>query len=236
MEYIFAVQNHREFEDFSRFSRQYKDVISDYIDFLVSSYQVKDLPRCIVLASAKTATEQISDIPIPAYTNDYRIVFTPELDTWKRLYLRQLDRYETDAQVNEIRAYYETSTNDHHLLQIIGHELAHHSDIFSDEAYENGGAWFEEGAVEYISCKYFLTAREFDEAVQISKKLVELYERTHPERPLSLFGNTKDFATIHYDYRRAFLRIFYAFDRCGGSIASSLQHYATAPGLLLEDK
>ena len=234
MEFVFAVQNGCELEKFSRFANKYKDTIQEYIVFLARGYQVKDLPRCMVFASAKTATELIGDIPVPAYTNDSRIVFTPELDIWKRLYLRQLDGHEMDAQAKDIRTYYETAMNDHHLLQIIGHELAHHSDLFSDEVYENGGAWFEEGAVEYISCKYFLTSHEFDEEVRIRKRLAELYERTHPKRQLSLFGNTRDVETIFYDYHRAFLRITDAVDRCGGNAAAALLRYANAPDCLLE--
>lgn len=91
MEFIFAAQNDTEFNRFKMFAKLYEGVLSNYIGMLESKYKVRSLPRCIVLTSAKTATELISDIPIPAYTNDYRIIFVPELDTWKNIYLRQLD-------------------------------------------------------------------------------------------------------------------------------------------------
>ncbi|MBQ9265230.1 MAG: elongation factor Tu [Clostridia bacterium] len=236
MEYIFAAQNDAEFNYFHLFVKQYEGVLSNFIGLLKSKYKVQSLPRCIVLTSARTATELISDIPIPAYTNDYRVVFVPQLDTWKNTYLRQLDSYENSADVKEIRSYYEAKLNDRHLLQIIGHELTHHSELFSDEIYENGGAWFEEGLVEYISRKYFLSASEFEDEVRINKKLVELYEQSHPQRPIALFGDSKDYATIYYDYWRAFIKIMEAVDHCGGDELTVLLRYAKNPSLLLSDK
>jgi len=236
MEYIFAAQNEAEFNRFHLFAKQYEGVISDYIDLLKSRYRVQSLPRCIVFTSAKTATELISDIPVPAYTNDHRVIFAPEPDTWKNIYLHQLDSYENSADVKEIRSYYETTLNDRHLLQIIGHELTHHSELFSDEAYENGCAWFEEGVVEYISRKYFLSAGEFEDEVRINKKLVELYESSHPQRPITQFGDSKDCAAIYYDYWRAFLIIMAAVDRCGGDELTVLLRYADDPDLLLSDR
>ena len=231
MEYIFAAQNEDEFVRFKQFADNYESVISKYINYLKTKYEVKDLPRCIVLTSAKTATELVSDVPVPSYTNDHRIVFAPDLAVWRDLYLRQLDDCEETAQIKEIRAYYETSLGDRHLLQILGHELAHHSDLFSDEAYENGGAWFEEGAVEYISRKYFLSEREFEEEARINRALVELYERTHPERPITSFGVSCDLATLYYDYWRAFLKIGEAVDRFGGELAA-LARFANDPSSL----
>lgn len=213
MEFVFAVQNEQTFARYQKFADQYQDALTVYIDWLQKRYQAKDLPRCIVLADARTACELISDIPVPAYTNDYRIVFTPELETWREIYLRQLDSYEKSPETEEIRAYYENVLNERYLLQILGHELAHHSDLFSDEAYENGNAWFEEGAVEYISRKYFLTPQEFEMETRINQALVALYERTHPARPLTAFGDTDNFATLYYDYWRAFLKIRDAADR-----------------------
>lgn len=74
MEYIFAVQNDTEYNRYKLFAKQYEDVLSNYIDLLHSTYKAQSLPRCIVLTSAKAASELISDIPIPAYTNDYRVI------------------------------------------------------------------------------------------------------------------------------------------------------------------
>lgn len=48
----------------------------------------------------------------------------------------------------------------HNVLQILGHEMAHHSDLFLDETYETE-MWFEEGMAEYISRRYFLTYEEY---------------------------------------------------------------------------
>ena len=123
--------------------------------FLKEKYRTVDLPRCIVWTDYETATNSISDLTIPAYTNDYRTVMVPDIDVWKKLYLRQLESYKENDKTAKVRAYYEMLTN-RNILQIIGHEMAHHSDLFLDDAYEEA-MWFEEGMVEYISRKYFLS-------------------------------------------------------------------------------
>ena len=86
-----------------------------------------------------------------AYTNDYRVMFCPEPAVWREIYLRQLDGLEGNA-AEEIRAYYETAVGENHILSILGHELAHHSEWFPDdfEDERESGIWFEEGMVEYI--------------------------------------------------------------------------------------
>ena len=54
--------------------------------------------------------------------------------------------------------------------------MAHHSDLFLDDAYEEA-MWFEEGMVEYISRKYFLSEAEFAAEEEADGLLVELYEK-----------------------------------------------------------
>ncbi|MBR3294164.1 MAG: hypothetical protein IKI69_07100 [Oscillospiraceae bacterium] len=235
MEFVFAVQNETELNRYMQFANQYKNVLSAYLDLLEIKYEVKEVPRCIVLTSEKIATELISEIPVPAYTNDYRIVFVPELNVWRRQYLHQLDAYADSIQKDEIRAFYEERLNERHLLQIIGHELAHHSNFFSDDAYENGGAWFEEGMVEYISSKFFLSDNEFEEQVKISRTLMHLYEQTHSYRPMTLFGDSNDSATIYYDYWRAFTKIIELIHRSNNDEMAVLTRYANNPGQVFKN-
>ena len=221
MEYVYAARNAEEFERYKSFSERIGKVIDKFVDHLKTAYGVFDLPRCIVFADEVTATRLISDVPVPAYTNDFRIVFTPDLEVWRRIYLSQ-------TKDETVTNYYNTKLNERHLLQIIGHEIAHHIDMFSDEAYENGGAWFEEGAVEYISRKYFLSDAEFEECAENDKRLVALFESSRSPRPLGVFGGTDDFATIFYDYARAFHIISEAVRR-HGDIKSVIQKFADCP-------
>ena len=224
MEFIFAVQSEEELKHYGQFAERHQPVIDSYIHKLAKNFAVKELPRCIVLTSYETATELIGNIPIPAYTNDQRIVFTPEIETWRDLYLHQLDDYDENERVREIRNYYE-NLKDYHLLQILGHELAHHSELFSDEAYENGGAWFEEGMVEYISRKLLWTDMAFAEEKKINKMLVELYEESHQPRPLNCFGDSDDYATLYYDYWRAFLKVSEMVENNGGDVLAVMSNY-----------
>lgn len=63
----------------------------------------------------------------------------------------------------------------HNVLQILGHEMAHHSDLFLDETYETE-MWFEEGMAEYISRRYFLTDEEYAAEKETNRILSALYD------------------------------------------------------------
>lgn len=117
MKQIFAVQTEADFQKYLTFVHKIQSRLDDYLAFLKSNYQVIDLPRCILWTDCDTATRLISDIPVPAYTNDYRTVFCPDLEVWKKIYLHQLDAEDDE----EIRRYYEGSLTKNHILQILGH-------------------------------------------------------------------------------------------------------------------
>ena len=232
MEFLYAVRDGSELPALQAFAGERQHEIEAFIDYLKNFFAVRDLPRAIVLTSGEIASGLLADIPVPAYTNDCRIVFAPELETWRGIYLKQLRGF-ADGRADAVRRYYESELSERHLLQILGHELAHHSEWFSDEAYAHGGAWFEEGMVEYISRKYFLTQAEFDREAEINRVLTALYEETHPQRPLSSFGvlpERGDFATLYYDYWRAFLRVSEQIDAHGGDAAAVLRAYGQSGG------
>ncbi len=55
-------------------------------------------------------------------------------------------------ETSKIREYYVTKLNEHNILQIMGHELAHHISLFSDDADDAPEiALFEEMGVETIA-------------------------------------------------------------------------------------
>ena len=172
---IYAVKTESELTELQRIVHEMWPELEQFLSFLKEKYRTVDLPRCIVWTDYETATNSISDLPLPAYTNDYRTVMVPDIDVWKKLYLRQLESYEENEKTSKVRTYYEMLTN-RNVLQIIGHEMAHHSDLFLDDAYEEA-MWFEEGMVEYISRKYFLSEAEFAAEEEADGLLVELYEK-----------------------------------------------------------
>ena len=87
MEHIYAVQTAEELAVRQQFVRESRDRVEEYIRFLEREYAVEELPRCVVWTTRSIATELVSGIPLPAYTNDYRVMFDPELEDWRDIYL-----------------------------------------------------------------------------------------------------------------------------------------------------
>lgn len=223
MKHFILAETVDQFRQYKLASDCARETINTYIDFLKSTYQVHDLPRAILWTGADTATKQISDIPIPAYTNDYRTVFCPDLEQWQRLYLQQLEVNDSP----EIRKYYETKLTDRHVLQILGHEFVHHSSLFIDDAYDQA-MWFEEGMCEYISRKFFLTDIQFQEEASINMRLVEHYQRSHQIESIGSFSSSTysgSYASIFYQYWRSFLAVNSLVDRYEENIMAIFSEY-----------
>ena len=227
MKNIYAVSNTEDLQRYHAFACAIQPQLDAYLDYLKDTYQVTDLPRCILWTDRETATHLISDIPIPAYTNDYRTVFCPDPSVWKDIYLHQLD----DKDMVDVRQYYEEKLTNNHILQILGHEFVHHSAWFSDEYFDReSGIWFEEGMCEYISRKYFLTASEFEDSVRINRKLTEHMQKKCGIVSLEAFGTTvyqRNFSEIFCEYWRSFLAVSKLVDSHEGDVISVLKEYRT---------
>ncbi len=223
MEYRFLVSDNCQLEKFQKLLRSIEPKIEQFICFLQNEYAVVELPRTVILSDHKTATQLISDIPIPAYTNDLRTVFCPEMDVWREIYLQQL----ADTEHTPIRSYYERELSENSVLQILGHEFVHHSELFWESAYEKG-IWFEEGMCEYISRKYFLTELEFEREVWANSLLVEHFEAAHGLVSLESFGSEtyrQDIAAMFCCYWKSFLAVRTLADRYDGDILSVFREY-----------
>lgn len=237
MKYVYAVSDQRELLRYQTFAAQQDHRIREYQTFLETAYQVRDLPRAIVWTSAETATQLISDIPLPGYTNAFRTVVCPDTEIWRELYLRQLE----DADHGEVRSYYEAKLTQNHVLQILGHEFVHHSDLFIDEAYEKA-RWFEEGMCEYLSRKYFLTEQEFTDAARIQALLVAEYEETYGvQAPEEFSADTYSgsYRDIFFFYWKSFLTINHIVAQHGDDVMAVFREYhrwfETAPSLPLSE-
>ena len=221
MEHVFAVKNQAELTRYQAFLQDVQPRLEEYIRFLQTEYQAEELPRCIVWSNPDIAVRLVSGIPVPAYTNEFRVMFTPDLDAWQAVYLRQLDGLPESEAVEELRDYYANHLSRNNVLQILGHELAHHISLFpyEFEEYTTQSAWFEEGMVEYISRKWFLPDAEFDAEARVNRQLAELLAGRYGGHPLENFGShleTGDHAGLFFDYWRAFLAVSRAVERCGG--------------------
>ena len=210
MENFYLVKDENQFAAFQDFVAKNSAKLQDYLTFLKDEFAVYDLPQAIIWSDFDSATQIIREIPVPAYTNDKRMVMTPELPVWKDLYLLQLENYETSHQTRAIESHYK-SLSGNSLLQIVGHELAHWSEHFSDD-FDGYGAyiWFEEGMAEYISRKYFFTDEEFRAEKAYNQSLVKLFQKKHGWHSLNDFGTSTyqgNYAIIFYEYWRSFLTV-----------------------------
>lgn len=230
MKHLYLVETEEDLRRYQRFVRDIRKPLEDYLSFLKEEFAVRELPRAILWTSGETATREISSIPLPAYTNDFRTVITPDLSIWQTLYLKQLKGLEAGDASRKIQTYYETCLNRNHILQILGHELAHHSELFPEDSDSalSCGIWFEEGMVEYISRKYFLTREEFDAEAEINRLLVELLDEGYGNHSLEEFGAATyegDYASIFFEYWRSFLAVKKIIDSHGGNIHTVFQSY-----------
>ncbi len=229
MEYGYSVKDDKELNKYRRFVERNKTTLDRYIHYICNTYRVEELPKYIVLSNLDMATKVHSDISIPAYTNDIRVVVTPEITVWQSVYLKQLDVYEESGRLEEIRNHYLHNINEHHILQVIGHELAHHSELFFDDFGDDmsDGIWFEEGMVEYISRKFFLTDEEYDKEKEINILLIKLFEETFGMRSIESFGQATyndSHAAIFYHYWRSFITIDQLVHQYG-SVSSVFETY-----------
>lgn len=163
MKYLYAVNDEIELKKYSKFIDKYISKIDEYIKYLKENFKVIDLPEFVVLSNFDMATKVFREISIPAYTNETRMIITPEIEVWKKIYLRQLDVYDKSQYYKFIENHYNEKFSENFILQIIGHELAHQSELFLDDFEDDWlyGIWFEEGMVEYLSRKYFFTEEEY---------------------------------------------------------------------------
>ena len=230
MENLYLVKDENQLVAFRDFVAKNAAKLQDYLAFLKDEFAVYDLPQAIIWSDFDSATQIIREIPVPAYTNDKRMVMTPELPVWKDLYLLQLENYETSHQTRAIESHYK-SLSGNSLLQIVGHELAHWSEHFSDD-FDGYGAyiWFEEGMAEYISRKYFFTDEEFRAEKACNQSLVKLFQKKHGWHSLNDFGTSTyqgDYASIFYEYWRSFLTVDKLVENLGSvqAVFNSYHHW-----------
>lgn len=234
MNHIYAVETEKELIEYQNYVKSIEYKLNAYIDFLKKEYQVIELPKTIVWTSGEVATKLISDIPVPAYTNEYRIVMAPSLETWREIYLKQLDKLGDNQKIEDdvktIQDYYRENLSENHVLQILGHELTHHSEWFLEDFHSDysDGIWFEEGMAEYISRKYFLTKEEFREVTRINRLLVDLLKTRYGTHSLEQFGKSTyegDYASIFFEYWRSFLAVKQIVEDYKGDVKAVFASY-----------
>ena len=228
MESVFASRDAASFAELQAQAAQVTLDFDAYIQYLQTSLAVEELPRAVVFTTADIATHSVSDLPLPAYTNDYRIVFCPDISVWRTLLSRQLDDLDISPDKRaEIEKYYRMEYGIAHVRQILGHELVHQSAYFPgdfDDDADAGCLWFEEGMAEYISRRYFLSPDEYTRAAEIGSTFIALRDndRIAPSLENFTYGTYADasIGRIFYWYWRSFFAVEKIVDRYQGDLCA----------------
>ena len=91
MENLYLVKDDSQLAAFREFVVRNTEKLKDYQSFLKNELAVCDLPQAVIWSSFNAATQIIRESAVPAYTNNRRMVMTPDLAVWKELYFVSVD-------------------------------------------------------------------------------------------------------------------------------------------------
>ncbi len=114
MDVHYLVASQEELKNYQDFYQKHQSQLADFEVFLRTHYALEELPQMLVFSNLVGATSIVRDITIPAYTNDTRLVMTPEIDVWKRIYLGQLENY-SNEDTSTLKEHY-SRLSENHLL------------------------------------------------------------------------------------------------------------------------
>ena len=226
MKQIYAFERVEEYEKYQNIIQQFSERLKEYQEVLKNEYDLTELPKGILWTTEELATTIFSDIPIPAYTNKDLIYMSPNLESWRKLLVRQLDGKE----LPNIQRFYENYSVDH-LFIILAHELTHHSNLFLDEFEDEreDSIWFEEGMCFYLPRKILLNEKEFNEITNVETKLVDVFKDEYGKHSLEDFGASSyqgKLSSIMFDYWRSFLAVkFLVEERADSDVKQVFKEY-----------
>lgn len=208
MKQIFAFETAEETRRYQEVTNRLMEKMRPYQRFLEQHFALNEPPKAILWTSQELATTFFSEVPLPAYTNERMIVMSPDTEEWRILFLNQLE----DRELPEIRRFYEEDLEES-LLDILAHELTHHSDVFLEgfDKEQEGGIWFEEGMCFYLPRKYALSEEQFVKITKVETALASAFEDKYGGHSLENFGSQTyegNLTSIMYDYWRSYLAVF----------------------------
>ncbi|MBM6615537.1 hypothetical protein JTF06_11645 [Desemzia sp. RIT804] len=226
MKQIFAFENENQMMLHKDLAHSMFQRLQPYQLYLQQEFALKESPKAVVWTPADLATTIFSTVPIPAYTKKNIIYMSPIVEEWQSIFFEQLDSRDLPV----IKNYYEQNTKSQ-MMEILAHELTHHSDLFLEE-FDVGDwekdIWFEEGMCFYLPRKFLLDDQAFDEISAVERTLVKEFKDTYGQHPLSDFGSTSykgNMTSIMYDYWRSFLAVKKLIDRAEGDIKQVFSQY-----------
>ena|SRR5699024_3090400 len=212
MKNIYAFESNEDYKKFDGIIEKFSMKLANYQAIMVEEFELIDPPKGIVWTTEELATTIFSDVPIPAYTNKDIIYISPDLGTWRKLFIQQLDGRKNP----KVEKFY-NDMSENHLFTIVAHELTHHSDLFLDEFDDEriDSIWFEEGMCDYLSRKMTLKESDFKEITEVEEELVEMFKEDYGQHSLDEFGSHSyqgSLTSIMFDYWRSYLSVKYLIE------------------------
>ena len=226
MKQIYAFEKIEEYAAFQDIIARLRTWLDEYQFILADKYALSSMPKGIVWTTEELATTVLSTLPIPAFTSKHIIYMSPDLQAWRKLFVKQLD----GQNLPHIQSFYE-NYSEKHLFIILAHELTHHSDLFIDEFedIQEDSIWFEVGMCFYLPRKIMLNEKEFEEITAVESELVELFKHKYGNHSLDEFGSSSyqgSLTGIMYDYWRSYLAVKYLVEvRANGNVNMIFQEY-----------
>lgn len=226
MRNIFAFENQADYIKYEKIIETFSVKLEKYQKIMVNDFKLIDIPKGIIWTTEELATTVFSDVPIPAYTSKDLIYMSPDLLSWRKLFIKQL----AGRKNPKVEKFYE-NMSENHLFTIVAHELTHHSDLFLDEFNDErvDGIWFEEGMCDYLSRKMTLDEAEFQAITEVELELVGIFKGDYSNRSLDDFGSNSyqgSLTSIMFDYWRSFLAVKFLIEvRANNDIKQIFNEY-----------
>ncbi|RDW18203.1 hypothetical protein CWR48_11490 [Oceanobacillus arenosus] len=226
MKQIYAFEQKEDFIKYEEIIEQFSNKLKNYQKILEEQYELKDLPKGVVWTTPELATTTFSNIQIPAYTNKDLIYISPDVTSWRKLFLQQLE----GKQLPNVQHFYE-HYSENEVFIILAHELTHHSDLFLDEFDDRreDGIWFEEGMCFYLPRKLLLSEEEFAEITAVEMELVNAFKDKYGNHSLEDFGSNSyvgSLSSIMFDYWRSYLAVKHLVEvRANNNVMSVFEQY-----------
>ena len=226
MKQIFAFERKEEYEKYLDITQRFYGKLLEYQKVLKKEYALRELPKAIIWTNEELATTVFAEIPIPAYTNKNLIYMSPDLKTWRNLFVKQLDGKE----LPNVQKFYQ-NISENQIFIILAHELTHHSDLFLDDFKEDreNSIWFEEGMCFYLPRKILLSEKEFNDITFAEKMLVENFKDIYGKHSLDDFGVGSyrgSLSSIMFDYWRSYLAVCYLVEvRANNNVKAVFEDY-----------
>lgn len=175
--------------------------INDFQKYLEDYFQLKDLPHGVFWTS-RFVMETVLEKPVPAFTRDEAIYMCADHDYWEQYFKALLP----ESLKDKYASFYAAHTKDE-MLAILGHELAHHIDLFLAEFDEEHPTcedmWFEEGMATYLPRMFFFDEQLFEDIYHLEKSLYEYYLNEFGDLPLEhftydIYSHSNEYIMFHY--------------------------------------